>query len=459
MRIVVRPLLMVFVLLLASGLYLDMTACGDAAKNSLPTVRVVPADVASPDLTPSKVFTIAVEIMDVFDLKGFDIQLSWDTSILNYTSHTVKVPVETYPDGVLHRDIIGVQNQVNITFGTYWAAFATMDGPSFNGTGAAFEIAFTVLDFGECILDIYSSDLANSTAKPIDHTVEDSHFSNLFNDVAVLNVLPSSPAVTIGDTLDITVEVLNNGTSRNETFDVTVYYNDTEIANQSVIDLPPNAEETLEFHWNTAGKLPGDYVISARVTVVPGEVNIGNNWLMDGVVILVSEQVHDVALVTLAPFRTLVFPEYRFCVDVTVENQGNLPENVRVILYANDVAINSTGFYLARNASVVLRFSWIVTDAAEYQHYPLSADAEPVQGEVDTTDNTLSCSNVRSVHPGDFDADGDVDIFDIVRIASAYASRIGDLAYNPNLDVNCDCQIDIFDVVMIAQFYGFRIRH
>lgn len=456
LKIIIRPLLIIVLLLLASGLSLRFTARGDYAKNSIPTVRVTPPEVAGPHLTPSRNFTIAIEIMDVIDLKGFDIQLSWDTSILNYTSHTVKVPVETYPGGILHTQVMEVQNRVNITLGTYWVAFATVNGPSFIGTGTVFEMTFTVLDFGACVLDIYGSDLANSTAKPIDHVVEDGYFSNLFYDVAVLSVAPSSPAATIGDTLNITVTVLNNGTTRSETFDVTVYYNDTVIAIQSVLDLPPNVEEALEFQWDTTGKPPGDYVISANATTVPGEARIGNNRLVDGVVILVAEQVHDVALTALTSFKTLVFKGFCFCVNVTVENQGNLPENVNIILYANNIAVNNTAVYIGRNSSVDLKFSWKVTNAIEYEYYPLNATAEPVQGEINTADNTLFYDDVRVSHPGDFDADEDVDIFDVVMIASVYAAEIGDPAYNPNLDVNCDGKINIFDVVMIAPSYGYK---
>jgi len=456
-------LLTIMLLLFASGSSLGVAVSGDIVQNDTPIVRVVPSEIADPDLGPSENFTITVEIIGVTDLQGFDIQLSWNSSVLNYTSHSVKIPVETYPDGVLHEPVIELKNSVNATLGTYWVAFATFPEPSFSGSGTVFEMTFTVLDFGQCPLSIINSDLSNSTAGRINHLVEDGYFSNVFYDVAVLSVTPSSQIAIIGDVLNVTVGVLNNGTTRSETFDVAVYHNGTLIASQSTMNLPPHAEETLEFQWNTDGLPPADYVVSANATTVPDEDRIVNNVLVDGVVTLVLEQIHDVALTMLAPFKTLVFSPvgpwslgYCFSVNVTVENQGNLPENVNVTLYVNNVATNNTEIYLNVDASVSVKFAWKALEAVEYEDYMLNASVQIVDGEVDTSDNSLFFSGVRVVHPGDFDADGDVDIFDIVMFAASYGSEGGDLLYEPNLDVDCDGEIHILDLVAIVPFYGYE---
>ncbi len=60
----------------------------------------------------------------------------------------------------------------------------------------------------------------------------------------------------------------------------------------------------------------------------------------------------------------------------------------------------------------------------------------------------------RSIIPGDVDRDGDVDIFDIVRIAGAYDSEEGDARYVANCDIDGDGDVDIFDVVIAAGHYG-----
>jgi len=61
------------------------------------------------------------------NLYGFDIQLAWDTTILNYTSHQVLVPVETHSEGVLHSPQLQLKDEVNTTAGTGWFAYSSMN--------------------------------------------------------------------------------------------------------------------------------------------------------------------------------------------------------------------------------------------------------------------------------------------------------------------------------------------
>jgi hypothetical protein len=55
---------------------------------------------------------------------------------------------------------------------------------------------------------------------------------------------------------------------------------------------------------------------------------------------------------------------------------------------------------------------------------------------------------------GDFDEDGDIDIFDFVDFADAYGSGVGDPNYNAIGDFDDDGDIDIFDFVQFADVYG-----
>jgi len=55
---------------------------------------------------------------------------------------------------------------------------------------------------------------------------------------------------------------------------------------------------------------------------------------------------------------------------------------------------------------------------------------------------------------GDFDNDGDVDIFDFVLFAAAYGSESGDPNYNPVGDFDDDDCINILDFVSFAGAYG-----
>jgi len=99
-------------------------------------------------------------------------------------------------------------------------------------------------------------------------------------DVAVTSVTPSPTEVTIGEPVTITVVVKNNG-SVAETFNVTAYYNTTEIATQTVTNLAAGANKTLTFTWDTTGVAVGNYTIKA-VAILAGDINTANNEKIDG---------------------------------------------------------------------------------------------------------------------------------------------------------------------------------
>jgi len=58
------------------------------------------------------------------------------------------------------------------------------------------------------------------------------------------------------------------------------------------------------------------------------------------------------------------------------------------------------------------------------------------------------------VRPGDINGDGQVDIFDIVVVASAFGSVPGDAKWNAVADINNDNIVDIFDIAIVAVHFG-----
>ncbi|UCD96609.1 MAG: hypothetical protein JSV35_00730 [Candidatus Bathyarchaeota archaeon] len=425
---------------------------------SLPVVRVVPSNVTDPSFTPASNLSVRVEIFNITGLFGLEIELQWNASLLNYTSHAVKIPVDTYPDGVLYNPILEVKNEVNTTAGTYLAVYASLGGtaPSFNGTGTVFEMNFTVLEYGACPLHIALSSLSTRKGQAIAHSVEDGFFSNLFYDVAIVSVTPSQYTAFLGDVLNITVTALNNGTSRSESFNITSYYATALLGTQQITDLTPGGEEVITFSWNTSDVPPGSYILSANASIVPEEDVTENNRYEDGEVTLTVRPLHDVAVQVLTPFKTVAFPGFCFHLNVTVKNEGTFIETVNLTLRANDIEINETQVTLLQDEETTVTFAWELEDVAEYVPYILNVTATQLSGENDTLDNTLQYVGLTVVHPGDFDADMDVDIFDIVLITHTYGSQIGDTSYEPEFDINCDGEIDIFDVVNIVPYYGYE---
>jgi hypothetical protein len=96
------------------------------------------------------------------------------------------------------------------------------------------------------------------------------------HEISTLTVEPTPTVVYPIDAVNITVTVKNKGLNT-ETFNVTVYYNATAIATQTVLNLPPNNTTALNFTWNTIGVTPSHYVIKAQADPVPYEYNPADN--------------------------------------------------------------------------------------------------------------------------------------------------------------------------------------
>jgi hypothetical protein len=122
-------------------------------------------------------YTIVAKIDEVTDLAGFGLTFRWGSAVLKYVSHVVTVPVETYPNGVLHSPIFVVTDEVDQSLGMLDLGVATF-GSAFTGSGTVFNMTFEVLRDGECDLYFTSTSLSSlgSPAPPITHSSEDAYF-------------------------------------------------------------------------------------------------------------------------------------------------------------------------------------------------------------------------------------------------------------------------------------------
>ena len=90
-------------------------------------------------------------------------------------------------------------------------------------------------------------------------------------------------------------------------------------------------------------------------------------------------------------------------------------------------------------------------------NYTLSVYAWPVYGETDTHDNSLAYGSIIIVTvSGDTNGDGNMDIYDIVRLTSIYGAKRGEPGFNPNCDIDGNDVINIYDVVIATSRYGYR---
>jgi len=167
--------------------------------------------------------------------------------------------------------------------------------------------------------------------------------------------------------------------------------------------------------------------------------------------------IHDTSVAEVSPSRTIVGQGFECNINVTIDNEGECTETLNVTVYANETIISTqTLSNLAPSKNATILFSWNTANQTGFPkgNYMISAYAWPVQGEVDTADNTLVNGWVVVTIPGDVNGDCIVDIFDLVLVASAYGSTPISPNWNPNTDINGDNIVDIFDLVIVASHYG-----
>jgi PKD repeat protein len=132
-------------------------------------------------------------------------------------------------------------------------------------------------------------------------------------------------------------------------------------------------------------------------------------------------------------------------ISVNVTNNGELTETFTVKLYANDTIIGIQNKTILGGKWEYVNFT-LNTEGLQKGNYSISAH---VAGIIKYTDHL-----VRVHLTGDVDHDGDVDIYDIVKMCEAYGSIIGDSEYEVNVDLDCDGDIDLYDLVIVCSHYG-----
>lgn len=73
----------------------------------------------------------------------------------------------------------------------------------------------------------------------------------------------------------------------------------------------------------------------------------------------------------------------------------------------------------------------------------------------DNNDNIVQSNTVYfTLHPGDIVGDGEVDIFDLQRLAWAFLAQPTDPSWNEAADLNCDYTVNVVDLQLFAWNFG-----
>jgi len=270
-------------------------------------------------------------------------------------------------------------------------------------------------------------------------------------DTAVINVTTSTTAVVQSCPLFINVTVQNQGVIT-ETFNVTAYYNTTPI-NITEVTLTSGNTVAITFTWNTTGVEEGDYAISAKATVVPGEMDTDDNTKVGDRVTVLSSG-HDVTINSVIPSKTFVGQNYSSSIRITAKNYGNFTETFNITAYANSTVIDTlANITLTSGNSTTIAFTWNTTGFAK-GNYTITAIATPVPDETNTTDNTLIDGWVFITIPGDVNGDSECNILDVKLVKLVLSGIIDD----PNADIDNNGVINILDLKKMKLIYSGLLK-
>jgi hypothetical protein len=318
----------------------------DGMRRLFPNPQLVTVNDTEVSVTPEHVtaslnesFAIAVVISNVSSLYGFEIQLHWNPSILEYVSHAAMTPVEAHANGVLHEQVISLKDEVNASTGTYWIAFASISpAPSFNGTGTAFEMTFRVAGYGGCLLEIHSCKLASYDAKPIDHSVKNGHFT------ASLRTLPTDMPIVFVDPLNETANVGDSFTISVKVFNLSANFYTTEEAWEEGEPLPPLAPDIWRYNHSLGYLYALDLRLSWDPTILecishtvmvpvddyPGGILNGPDVVMVADTVNNDAGTYTLSVSSVAPARGFNLPDDNataFTMTFTVKKEGKCDIN------------------------------------------------------------------------------------------------------------------------------------
>jgi len=208
-------------------------------------------------------------------------------------------------------------------------------------------------------------------------------------------------------------------------------------------------EFTAENYGFTVLDLHDVIIKDKNGNVVPCDVG-------DGYVSIIK---HDIAVTGCSTSTNATYVGRLVDVSVTVENKGNVAENITVKVYADSQLIATLSISLNPNETVTLTATWNTSSwMPSLKPYQLKAEAEAVPYEVSLENNVFTDGNVTLKIVGDVNGDGIVDIKDLELWDAAFGSKPGDSNWNLQADINGDNIVDKEDGILIILNYKSSLQ-
>jgi len=232
------------------------------------------------------------------NLFAFEIQFSWNPLILDYVNHTVKVPVDTYPDGVLWDPVFLVNETIDNDIGASTIAYSHISpvNPAFNcpdDNATVFEMTFNVVKIGKSHLNITWSDLAVPSVSgymdffyAIPHAVVNGQFQTdiLATSISALEIRPFDngltfePPIISGENAQISTTLSNYG-SITDTCSFNLSKGTTLLRTWENETLEAGEQITYNYTIDESELPIGNHTIKASIFVQHGGFNFTDETL------------------------------------------------------------------------------------------------------------------------------------------------------------------------------------
>ena len=331
---------------------------------------------------PGESFTVDVKVSDVDDLYSFQVNMSFDPTILEYVNVTEGDFLEQQPGGTHTMPPRVEEGWVMFMWSTV-EQYAGVDG---DGTLATVE--FNVLTMGGCELNIdntfvlvndrpYEEQSLTGTKlmemapiaggyqpRNIPFTSVNGFFTNLeFPPEASFTYSPTRPKIGETVTFNASASYDRDGTIVNYGWDFG--------------DGTTGAGEIVTHQYAAAGTYP----VNLTVT---DDTAINATKTLD----ITVRFTHDIAVTNVEVSKIEVTAGESISINATVLNLGTVNETFTVVAYYGDTEIGEKPVTdLRPDAEVTLTFNWDTTGVAKGT-YQISAVATDVEGEENPDDNT-----------------------------------------------------------------------
>jgi len=300
--------------------------------------------------------------------------------------------------------------------------------------------------------DIHSNNIAiNITTSSTSNTIHDNTIS--LNSIGI-NIESNGNTVYAN-----TISQNNIGIKVFHSISNMIYWNN--FINNIQVHIEPGQANAWDDGFPAGGNYWSDYKSQNPEAEEYGTSGIWNipyrvdDFNIDNYPLMYPAQEINVTKVT--PFKILVGQGCNIRINVTITNRGKYTEIVKITLYANTIlGTQLTNIIMPSRTSKNVTLTWN-TIGVPYGSYPMSAQADPIPGETDSTNNMRTGGSITVTVVGDANGDGRVDLLDLYSVGKKYGSTSSTSNWYPNCDFNDDDKVDPLDLSDLSKNYGKMI--